>query len=103
MRTTVELLQVLDQYLEHECTRGLCALVKTLNNEGLIDYNERVYLERYLEVYAPFGKTTSRYWWPYGEIAPRRKWLRKRIRIEKINETLNKFLKSIVIWKGEHS
>ena len=97
MRTTRQLLSSLDAALDSRLfSTGLCELIMAMTVNDLLNREESERLEDYLWDHAPLGfKTINAYWWPPREIRPRHKWLRKRIRIEKMKDTL----KSIGLWK----
>ena len=86
-RHIVELLQLLDKEVDgpHFAT-GLCGLINNLTNHTFLTYDENTKLFHYLRDVS--NKTIHSYWWEEGLREPRHKWLRKRIRIEKIKKFL---------------
>ncbi len=87
MRTTVELLEIVDKNLCY-LKDGLCFLVADLHKWGDISYDEAKVLTRYIWFNRPsryssiaaFKSRNSSYFWPSGERVPRRKWLEKQIK-----------------------
>lgn len=96
MRTTGQLLLAVDSALGSPLfTSGLCDLIRVMTVDGLLSLEESGRLEDYLWDHAPRGKTTNIFWWEPTLSEPRHKWLRKRIRKERIKDTL----KSIGLWR----
>jgi hypothetical protein len=88
MRTIKELLQVMldNQKYFHG---GLCYWVYMLYQYNLITEGEFVIITNYITVNRPskyssidaFIKRNSAYYWPFGKISPRIKWIKKHINL----------------------
>lgn len=88
MRTTKELLTIIEENLHHLDGMGLCWLVVRLDVWCDINYEEKRFLLDFISENRPTRWTSwhlffypdSVFHWTPGEIKPRRKWLNKHIK-----------------------
>lgn len=81
MRTIKELLQVMQNNQEH-FEAGLCIWIINLRTKGVISFDEKVKIGKYINKNTPKKKyKTTGYWWKDGNIKPRLKWIEKHIKL----------------------
>ena len=79
-RPLVELLTVMLDKFDQYFLTGLCWLGSDLETYGIISLAEYYAIEEYLERFA--SRYNRSYWWDEGDPAPRKAWLRRRIKAE---------------------
>ena len=83
-RSTLELLKiVLDNVntVESSWIGGLCTLIEVLYLDDFISTDERDILSIHMGDNKPEGADIDKYWWPKGEIQPRKEWLENQIKL----------------------
>lgn len=81
MRTIKELLQIMldnSKYFSY----GLCNMVNTLYYFEYISFVEANILKRYINENPPIGFLGKGYYWEYGKLEPRIKWLEEHIKLQ---------------------
>ncbi len=79
-RSTLELLKLLLSNVDI-LTSGLCNLAEQLYDNGIINVQEAVNIQQYIESQRPAGYPQYSYWWNRGMITPRKNWLIKQIEL----------------------
>lgn len=86
-RSTLELLKIMLSNI-NILTSGLCGLAKQLYDNGVINVEEAIRIQQYIESQRPGGFQqysywweSLSYWWPKGEIQPRKEWLENQIKL----------------------
>lgn len=79
-RSTLELLKIMLSNIDI-LTSGLCGLAKQLYDNGVINVEEAIRIQQYIESQRPSGFQQYSYWWDRGMITPRKNWLIKQIEL----------------------
>ena len=79
-RSTLELLKIMLSNI-NILTSGLCGLAKQLYDNGVINVEEAIRIQQYIESQRPGGFQQYSYWWDRGMITPRKNWLETQIKL----------------------